>query len=216
MNFDYAKDSKEQRPYEHYLAAYKELDPKEISERTGFPYDEETQKFTVHFMGSTYLVSFPDYEIRHVEDSIGVYPLDDAMNAKILIARFMTERHIALSTGKFITYHDVPWGEVYFRQFQGRCLMRFAFSYGNKLEQFQKVMEHLGAEKSTEGDCSYILELMDNLFVKFILWEGDDEFPPSSQILFSDNFAVCLAAEDLAVVGDISINMMKAIEKKLS
>ena len=28
MNFDYAKDSKEQRPYEHYLAAYKELDPK--------------------------------------------------------------------------------------------------------------------------------------------------------------------------------------------
>lgn len=213
MNFDYAKDSKEQRPYEHYLAAYKELDPKEISERTGFPYDEETQKFTVHFMGSTYLVSFPDYEIRHVEDSIGVYPLDDAMNAKILIARFMTERHIALSTGKFITYHDVPWGEVYFRQFQGRCLMRFAFSYGNKLEQFQKVMEHLGAEKSTEGDCSYILEFMDNLFVKFILWEGDDEFPPSSQILFSDNFAVCLAAEDLAVVGDISINMMKAIEK---
>ena len=71
MNFDYAKDSKEQRPYEHYLAAYKELDPIEISERTGFPYDEETQMFTVHLMGSTYLVSFPDYEIRHVEDSIG-------------------------------------------------------------------------------------------------------------------------------------------------
>ena len=171
MNFDYAKDSKEQRPYEHYLAAYKELDPKEISERTGFPYDEETQTFTVHLMGSTYLVSFPDYEIRHVEDSIGVYPLDDAMNAKILIIRFMAERHTTLSTGKFITYHDVPWGEVYFRQFQGRCLMRFAFSYGNKLEQFQKVMEHLGAEKSTEGDCSYTLEFMDNLFVKFILWK---------------------------------------------
>lgn len=42
MNFDYAKDSKEQRPYEHYLSAYKSMDPKEISERTGFPYDEET------------------------------------------------------------------------------------------------------------------------------------------------------------------------------
>ena len=41
MNFDYAKDSKEQRPYEHYLAAYKDMDPKEISERTGIPYDEE-------------------------------------------------------------------------------------------------------------------------------------------------------------------------------
>ena len=163
MNFDYAKDSKEQRPYEHYLAAYKELDPKEISERTGFPYDEETQTFTVHLMGSTYLVSFPDYEIRHVEDSIGVYPLDDAMNAKILIIRFMAERHTALSTGKFITYHDVPWGEVYFRQFQGRCLMRFAFSYGNKLEQFQKVMNHIigrAMEENSEKlsqDISYLV-----------------------------------------------------------
>ena len=34
--------------------------------------------------------------------------------------------------------------------------------------------------------------------------------------LFSDNFAASFAAEDLAVVGDISINMMKAIERKLS
>lgn len=213
MNFDYAKDSKEQRPYEHYLAAYREMDPKEISERTGFFYDEETRNFTVRLMGSTYLVSFPDYEIHHVGDDVGVYPLDEAMNAKIFIIRYMTERHAALSTGKFITYHEVPWGEVYFRQFQGRCMSRFAFAYGNKLELFAKIMEHLGAEKSTEGDCSYKLEFMDNLFVKFILWEGDDEFPPSSQILFSDNFAVCFAAEDLAVVGDISLNMMRALEK---
>lgn len=35
MNFDYAKDSKEQRPYEHYLEAYRDLEPEEISERTG-------------------------------------------------------------------------------------------------------------------------------------------------------------------------------------
>lgn len=216
MNFDYAKDSKEQRPYEHYLAAYKDMDPKEISERTGFPYNEETGEFRVRLMGSTYLVSFPDYEIRHEEDPIDVYPLEEAMNAKIFIIRYMAERHAAPTSGKFITYHQVPWGEVYFRQFQGRCLMRLAFSYGNKLEMFQKIMERWKAEPSTEGDCSYTLEFLEGYFVKFILWHGDEEFPPSAQILFSDNFALSFMAEDLAVVGDISINMMKALEKKLS
>ena len=90
MDFEYAKDSKEQRPYEHYLNAYREMDPKEISGRTGIPYDEEKGLFTVKLMGSTYQVSFPDYEIHHVEDSIGVYPLEEAMNAKILIVRFLT------------------------------------------------------------------------------------------------------------------------------
>ena len=216
MNFDYAKDSKEQRPYEHYLNAYKELDPEEISERTGFPYDRENQMFTVKFMGSTYLVSFPDYEIHHVEDGIGVYPLEEAMNAKIFIIRYMAERSKAPATGKFLTYREVPWGEVYFRQFQGRCLMRLAFGYGAKLVAYKKVMTHLGAKPCEMGDCSFELEFMDDLRIRFILWEGDDEFPPSSQILFSDNFAVTFAAEDLAVAGDISMNMMKALEKKLA
>ena len=76
MNFDYAKDSKEQRPYEHYLEAYRNLDPEEISERTGFSYDKEKGQFTVHLMGTTYLVSFPDYEIHHEEVSVRLSPIE--------------------------------------------------------------------------------------------------------------------------------------------
>ena len=203
MDFDYAKDSKEQRPYEYYLKTYQEIDPKEISERTGFFYDEEKKVFTVVFMGSTYEISFPDYKISHKEDEKGVYPLEEAMNAKIFMVRYLSEKAKTLSSGKFLTYREVPWGEVYFRQFQGRCLMRLAFSYGNKLEAFKKVMTAMGAKPLEQGDCAFELEFMEGFFIRLILWEGDDEFPPSSQILFSDNFAVTFAAEDLAVAGDI-------------
>ena len=216
MDFDYAKDSKEQRPYEYYLKTYQEIDPKEISERTGFFYDEEKKVFTVVFMGSPYEISFPDYKISHKEDEKGVYPLEEAMNAKIFMVRYLSEKAKAPSSGKFLTYREVPWGEVYFRQFQGRCLMRLAFSYGNKLEAFKKVMTAMGAKPLEQGDCAFELEFMEGFFIRLILWEGDDEFPPSSQILFSDNFAVTFAAEDLAVAGDICINMMKAVERKLS
>ena len=216
MDFDYAKDSKEQRPYEYYLKTYQEIDPKEISERTGFFYDEEKKVFTVVFMGSTYEISFPDYKISHKEDEKVVYPLEEAMNAKIFMVRYLSEKAKTLSSGKFLTYREVPWGEVYFRQFQGRCLMRLAFSYGNKLEAFKKVMTAMGAKPLEQGDCAFELEFMEGFFIRLILWEGDDEFPPSSQILFSDNFAVTFAAEDLAVAGDICINMMKAVERKLS
>lgn len=216
MDFDYAKDSKEQRPYEYYLKTYQEIDPKEISERTGFFYDEEKKVFTVVFMGSTYEISFPDYKISHKEDEKGVYPLEEAMNAKIFMVRYLSEKAKAPSSGKFLTYREVPWGEVYFRQFQGRCLMRLAFSYGNKLEAFKKVMTAMGAKPLEQGDCAFELEFMEGFFIRLILWEGDDEFPPSSQILFSDNFVVTFAAEDLAVAGDICINMMKAVERKLS
>ena len=214
MNLVYDKDNKERVPFEHYLEEYKTKDPLEISARTGFSYFQEEKSFQVFFFGKEYRISFPDYEIRFLGE--GYSPLLSLPSARILVIRFLIEGCQAASTGKFLTYREIPWGEVYFRQFQGRCLMRLAFSYGNKLEMFQKVMEHLGAERSSEGDCAYTLEFMEHFYVKFILWAGDDEFPPSAQILFSDNFAVSFAAEDLAVVGDISINMMKALEKKLS
>ncbi len=46
------------------------------------------------------------------------------------------------------------------------------------------------------------------------LWTGDDEFPPASQILFEDNFPYAYQAEDLAVVGDISITTLKILAGK--
>ena len=213
MDFDYAKDSKEQRPYEYYLKTYQEIDPKEISERTGFFYDEEKKVFTVVFMGSTYEISFPDYEISHKEDEKGVYPLEEAMNAKIFMVRYLSEKAKTPSSGKFLTYREVPWGEVYFRQFQGRCLMRLAFSYGNKLEAFKKVMTAMGAKPLEQGDCAFELEFMEGFFIRLILWEGDDEFPPSSQILFSDNFPISFQAEDMAVMGDVIIGSLKSFAK---
>ena len=51
------------------------------------------------------------------------------------------------------------------------------------------------------GDVAYELSIYPGYQIQMILWEGDDEFPPSSQILFSDNFPVSFAAEDMAVMG---------------
>ena len=47
MDFGYEKDSKERLPFEHYLKAYQDLNPEDISQRTGIPYDGETSSFTV-------------------------------------------------------------------------------------------------------------------------------------------------------------------------
>ena len=90
-------------------------------------------------------------------------------------------------------------------------MMRLAYGYGSKLSVFEKKMEKLGARKLELGDISYEFEFLNDHFVRFILWEGDEEFPPSSQILFSDNFPLSFEAEDLAVVGDVSIGALKKL-----
>ena len=129
------------------------------------------------------------------------------------VIRYLLEGRCVPPSGTFVTYRDVPWGEVYFRNFQGRCLARLAFGFGNRLEDFRRGMERLHAAPVPSGDAAYQLEFLHNLFVRFILWAGDQEFPPSSQILFSDNFPQAFRAEDMAVVGDIAIGTLKEIAK---
>lgn len=212
MELQYDKDSKERIPYEHYLQLFQGADPLEMSERSGIPYDSEKQTFTLRLMGVVYMVKYPEYTISHeAEGTIGYYPLESAVNVKILILRYLVEGCQSFSTGKFLTYRETPWGSVYLKQFQGRCLMRLAFGFGNKQEQFQRAMEKIGAKRLSHGDIAYEFELLDGYYLQMILWAGDDEFPPSSQILFSDNFPNAFQAEDMAVVGDITITMIKAL-----
>ena len=46
--------------------------------------------------------------------------------------------------------------------------------------------------------------------MRILVWEGDDEFPPNAQVLYSDNFAEGFAAEDRVVAGDILISTLKS------
>ena len=208
----YEKDNKERIPFEHYLEEYRKIDPQETAERCQVQYDEDTQQFHIRLMGYSYLVSYPDFEVKKErEEEDGAFLLLTSVPAKISVLRFLTQGQLVKGTGKYVTYREVPWGEVYFRQFEGRCLTRLKFGFGFKLDKFAEVMEKLGAKKIAMGDVAYEFEYINGLYVRFILWAGDDEFPPASQILFADNFPYAYQAEDLAVVGDISITTLKIL-----
>ena len=213
MDFPYEKDNKERIPLEHYLSDYRNIDPKEAAERCGVEYDEEKQQFHIRLMGFRYLVDFPEFAVhKEDENEEGAFLLLDMVPAKIIVLRFLISAQVVKSSGKYLTYREVPWGEVYFRQFEGRCLMRLKFGFGFKLDKFAEGMEKIpGVKKLSLGDVSYEFEFINGLHVRFILWAGDEEFPPSSQILFEDNFPYAYQAEDLAVVGDISISTLKAL-----
>ena len=213
MEFPYEKDNKERIPLEHYLSEYRKLEPKEAAERCGVEYDEERRQFHIRLMGYRYLVDFPEFAVhKEEEEEEGAFLLLDMVPAKIIVLRFLISAQVVKSSGKYLTYREVPWGEVYFRQFEGRCLMRLKFGFGFKLDKFAEGMEKIpGVQKLTLGDVSYEFEFINGLHVRFILWAGDEEFPPSSQILFEDNFPYAYQAEDLAVVGDISITTLKKL-----
>ena len=141
------------------------------------------------------------------EDSQAVLCSD--IHAKILLLRYFTEGDHMRATGNLLSYRDLPWGEVYYRQFYGRCIMRLARMFGNRLEEFKTVMEGLKGIPKEYGDMAYEFQFLEDLRLCFVLWTGDEEFPASAQILFSDNFPVAYAAEDVAYIGDVVMDYIK-------
>ncbi len=207
-------NNKELVPLEHYLKEYAQVDPAEVCSRTGVTFSEEKQAFTLRFLNRDYEIAWPEFAVRCLDEQDLYSPLLDTNQAKIMAIRFLTENSMIASTGKFLTYREVPWGELYYRQFNGRCMKRMEFSYGTsseKLALFGKNMEKLGARKIDGADAAYEYEIFPGYKVRFLIWEGDEEFPPSSQILFSDNFAAAFHAEDLVVVCEIMISALKRV-----
>ena len=200
------ENNKERVPFEHYAALYAKLDPLEAGERCGVAYDAAAGVFRVRLFYVDYALTWPEFSIRS-EDKDGLALT--SLPAQMLIIRYLLEGKKSRGTGAFLPYREMPWGEVYIKPFTGRCLTRAAFAFGTRLDDFRAALEGMPVMMLNRGDVSCQAELMPGYEMRLIVWEGDDEFPPNSQMLFSDNFPQAFSAEDRTVAGDLLITEIK-------
>lgn len=200
------ENHKELVPFEHYTGLFEALDPMEAAQRCGVKYDPERKVFQMRLLYTDYALTWPKFSISS-KDAQG-FALKN-LPAQMLLIRYLLEGRTSVGSGAFLPYREMPWGEVYLKPFTGRCITRAAFTFGTRLEAFRKAMETLPAIPLKNGDAAYQMEILPGYDVRLIVWEGDDEFPPNAQILFSDNFPQAFSAEDRTVVGDIFISDIK-------
>lgn len=112
--------------------------------------------------------------------------------------------------GIWKTFREMPWGELYIQPFTGRCLTRGGVHLWRRLAAVPAACEKLGAKPISHGDAGYEFPFFGPYAMEILVWEGDDEFPPSAQILYTGNFAEGFAAEDRVVAGDILISHIKS------
>ncbi len=199
-------DNKVGIPHEHYRALFSALDPHLASERSGVRFYDGA--FRLKFLNRSVVLPYPDMSPYYEENGEKL-----SREAAILFARLVLEGQlIPRRAEKFLAYAETPWGELYKDNFHGRCVLRLTYGFGRDLPRFARICEELGGVKAEAGDTAYDLEFIDSLVLRLIFWAGDEEFPPSAQILFSDNFPAAFMAEDMAVVGDLTINEMKKVK----
>jgi hypothetical protein len=203
-------------PLAHYQGLYEKLDPREAAERCGLSFEqtgEGTGFFRLRLMGTEYNAACPVFELRAAQGQGD--PIGDGAE-RILLCRYLCEGQYVPSRGKQLSYNDARSGPLYYRNFEGRCLKRAAFAFGNDPALFRRIVEGvpgLRFEALDKADAGYRFEFLNGLFMSLLIWAGDEEFPPSAQMLFDDNFVFAFAAEDLAVAGEVVIRRFKAFKE---
>jgi hypothetical protein len=126
------------------------------------------------------------------------------------LLRYLLESKDVAWAGQWKTFREMPWGEMYIKPYTGRVLTRAAYTFSFKLDAFRAAAEKMGAEPVQHGDAGFKFHLIGDYHMQILVWQGDEEFPPNAQILYTDNFADGFAAEDRVVAGDILISTIKA------
>lgn len=197
------ENHKEEVPFSYYENRFRELDPRDAAERSGVKWDGG--EFYVNLMSRVFAISHPDYAIRALDG--GKNP---PLPTQTFLLRYLLESRDLSWSGQWKTFREMPWGEMYIQPYTGRVLTRAAFTFGTRVPAFRAACEKMGAVPVGHGDAGYQFNLVGNYHMQILVWEGDDEFPPNAQVLYSDNFAEGFAAEDRVVAGDILISTIKA------
>ena len=197
------ENHKEEVPFAHYEEQFRDLNPAEAAARTGAAWDGK--EFTLKLLGRSFAIAHPDYAIRAL-DGGSLPPLP----VQTFLLRYLLESKQVPWKGEWKTFREMPWGEMYITPYTGRVLTRAAFTFGFRTAAMKAACEKMGAEAVKHGDAGYRFDLIGDYQMQILIWEGDDEFPPSAQVLYSDNFTEGFAAEDRVVAGDILISTIKS------
>ena len=192
------ENHKEEVPFAHYCGLFEAGDAGEMALRTGADFDG--QAFAVTLLGTRYTITHPKYSITP----------EATLPTQTFLLRYLLEGKKCPASSQFKTFREMPWGELYIQPFTGRVLTRAAFTFGTRIAGFRKAAEALGALPLSHGDAGYEFTFLDNFRLRMLVWEGDEEFPPNAQLLYTENFVDGFSAEDRVVAGDILIGTLKS------
>ena len=198
------ENHKEEVPFAHYEQLFRSLNPQDALTRLN-DIGWDGKEFTVTLLGRAFAIAHPDYTIRAL-DGGAIPPLP----TQTFLLRYLLESKQVPWNGTWKTFREMPWGEMYIKPYTGRVLTRAAFTFGTRIGAFRTACEKMRATPVPHGDAGYLFDLIGDYRMQILVWEGDDEFPPNTQVLYSDNFADGFAAEDRVVAGDILISTIKS------
>jgi len=167
-----------------YWEKLSQLHPTDVCNRTEAVYHAGKEGFVLGVYQRRYLILPKAKKILRMEWNDQTVEEDLSSFFYLMVLYYLVEAGDAKPSHTWVSEKDLRGGSTFFRglhRLQSEELERL---YGKDPDGFLQAGRRLGASEILFGDKGFALDVLPKVPLAYVLWKGDDEFPPRINILF--------------------------------
>ena len=192
MTKPYAPDGSHLTVAREYWDRLRNQDPELICHRTGFAAPTEGQ-LAFRFLNADMMVDVRQGCLKRSTNGLW-QPADDRLLELATVLYLINVQDVYPLGRDIVGPKDLKEGHF----FQGPHELKIApllERYGKDAAGFRDAAERLEGEAVDMADAAFRLKPFPRVHLYYLLWEGDDEFPPRMSVLFDRSIERVLAAD---------------------
>lgn len=133
---------------------------------------------------------------------------------QILVLHYLLGSGRAQLANRLASFRDFDGGAIYYAAFKARSIDPLVKEFGSRPDTLKHVGDAIRAEPVKMNGVGMRVSFFPKLPIAVHLWPGDDEVPPSANVLFDANAGRILPTEDLSVAAGVLVRRLVEISRK--
>jgi hypothetical protein len=154
------------------------------------------------------LIGIPDFIARDPQTSSMLSP-----DVQALLLYYLNTSDGAAETGQWVSFSELPDGRFYTQAFQGYTGHRLAKAFNSDQAAFTRAASLMQGHPHPLGDSAFAFQALPHVTLLIVHWQGDEDFPPSFQVLFDATVSHHLPTDVCAILGSMLTRKLIAAQR---
>ncbi len=186
---------------EQWREKFLQMDQEELKKRLP-ELTEEGNDLLITQFGKEYRINKENGVITGEEEEISNY---EKLNIYTLFGYVSSLAHFK---NDWVPFEKLKDAAPFFKAFQEGVIKPFGRMFNGKTEVLRQAFEKLGAEKVEWSDVGYEWKAFDCIPVRFLFWDGDDEFPAQGNLLFDASATDYIHVESIVTIAALGLTRL--------
>ena len=180
--------------YRKALEEFARADPAMMAACCGGSYRRERGVLELSYCGAPVRASHPSGEVEC--DTLELTGAE-----VVLVLQYLAGARGFPPVGRWVSFLELPGGPHHYDLFRREAVERIARRFGDRPEELVERAGRLGGTPARTGSASASIPAFHGIPLLAVVWGGDEEFPPSANLVFDAGSHRALPTASLYVLG---------------